>query len=287
MLMSRKDEIGLYGQADLLHTSGGIRSQARRSRDAIRNKGALRGLQPEREEYILALLVGISADQTRMWPEIVRLLEDAQAKDWSRPMVVVPPDGDPKKIGVRTFGTFEAVYAEFVEPWLGSWAELRATYARFRAGEISEQQGREEIQARVAAAALAEDNGKVLPEGRPKRSSDETASGKQLTQAERAGRKRISRSTQQRLDAIARKRPDLLAEIAAKRLTVREAARTAGIERQPDLYEQLLRLWGRLDPEQRARFEAYLQERRTPERRAAFVADHADELRRLLDGPRP
>jgi hypothetical protein len=136
-------------QAELLHESRRTRWRSRRSRDAIRERRALRGVPPEREEHILAQLVGISADQARTWPEMARLLEDAQGRDWSRPMVLVPSDGKVENLTVRTFGTFEAVYAELVEPWLGSWAELRQTYARFAAGEITQEQGEQEIQRRL------------------------------------------------------------------------------------------------------------------------------------------
>ena len=114
--MSRERELGLEGQAELLHESRRTRSRSRLSRDVIRERGALRSVPPEREEHLLAQLVGISADQTRMWPEIVRLLEDAERRDWSRPMLLVPPDGDAGKLKVRTFGSFEVVYAELVEP---------------------------------------------------------------------------------------------------------------------------------------------------------------------------
>jgi hypothetical protein len=119
-VVSRKDALGLEGQAELLHEARRTRSRARLSRDSIRERRALRTVPPEREEHILAQLVGISTDQTRMWPEIARLLEEAQIKDWSRPLVVVPPDGEAKNLKVQTFGSFEAVYAELVEPWCGA-----------------------------------------------------------------------------------------------------------------------------------------------------------------------
>ena len=70
-------------------------------------------------------------------------------------------------------------------PWLGRWQDLCEVYARYQKGEVTQEQGAEEIQARVAAAALAEDNGKVLPEGRSKKPADETACSRQLSQAER------------------------------------------------------------------------------------------------------
>jgi hypothetical protein len=53
----------------------------------------------------------------------------------------------------------EAVYAELVEPWLGSWAELRRTYARFQAGEVTQEQGQEEI-LRRRGRPKKEDEGK-------------------------------------------------------------------------------------------------------------------------------
>jgi hypothetical protein len=70
---------------------------------------------------------------------------------------------------------------------------------------------------------------------------------------------------------LKRDRPDLAAEVEAGHKKLRTAAREAGIVKPRDQGRQLDKDWAAT----------------TPERRAAFVADHADELRRLLDGLRP
>ena len=231
--MSRKDEIGLEGQSDLLQAERQISLRSTRSRDAIRGKGAIRGVRPEQEEFLLAQLVGISADQIRTWPEIVRLLEDAQGRDWSRPMVVVPPDGDARGLTVRTFGSFEAVYAELVEPWLGSWAELQKTYARFKKGEVTQEQGAEEIQLRAKA-------------GRPKKGE------------ECAGLRALSRSeTKDRtLARLRRDDPDLATQVERGELTANAAAVAKGWRKTPTRVERMRRDWHAATEDERAAFLA-------------------------------
>jgi hypothetical protein len=222
--MSRKDEIGLEGQSDLLHAKRQIGWRATRSRDAIRNKGAIRGVRPEQEEFLLAQLVGISANQIRTWPEIVRLLEDAQGRDWSRPMVLVPPDGEAKGITVRTFGSFETVYAELVEPWLGSWVELQKTYARFKAGEISEQQGTEEIQRRKLRDKS----------GRPPKAEQDNGAAAPLRKG--------GNSNAYWRDRLERDRPNVLARLEAGEFkSARQAAIACDLKKSPDPFDELCR----------------------------------------------
>lgn len=191
------------------------------------------------------------------FPTAKKCLDRLAALAW--PRTVALPQETPRldTIEYREFPSFAAYYQAEIQPWLGKWQDLCEVYARYQKGEITQEQGAGEIQARVAAAALAEDNGDVQPEGRPKKTAGETASGMQLSQSERAGRKRISRSTQQRLDAIARKKPDLLQAVAAG-MPVREAARLAGVEPKPDAGKQLRRWWAAASPEQRAEFEEFI-----------------------------
>jgi hypothetical protein len=161
---------------------------------------------------------------------------------------------------VRNFGSFETIYAELVEPWLGSWAELRRTYARFKAGEITEEQGAEEIRSRVAKAAEAT-TGEVLPRAvglNQHTGEDRYRQIAGTTQQARAKAAGISTRTQRTLDRLAKVRPDLLDEVKAGHLSAHRAALEAKIVKPLDPYDQLLRLWGRLSPEQRARFRAHL-----------------------------
>jgi hypothetical protein len=62
---------------------------------------------------------------------------------------------------------------------------------------------------------------------------------------------------------LKRDRPDLATEVEAGRLKLRDAARKAGIVKPPDPYRQLAKAW----------------KAATPEQRAVFAADHAEELR--------
>jgi hypothetical protein len=112
---------------------------------------------------------------------------------------------------------------------------------------------------------------------------------------------------------LKRDRPDLAEEVQAGRMSVRAAAREAKILKPPDPGRRLERAWDAATPEQRAacvaRKAAAVHEPDGLERlrqawrdtwdawhhvsedeRAAFMADHPDEmrqLRQLLDGPRP
>jgi hypothetical protein len=70
---------------------------------------------------------------------------------------------------------------------------------------------------------------------------------------------------------LARDHPDLAAEVEAGRMSLRGAAKEAGIVKPRDPSRYLYKDWAAA----------------TPEQRAAFVDDHADELQRLLDRPQP
>jgi hypothetical protein len=68
--------------------------------------------------------------------------------------------------------------------------------------------------------------GKVLAEGRPAK----IAQIAQFDQAARANKSGTSRRTQQKLDALARKRPDLLKEVQAGEKSTHAGCVEAGIE---------------------------------------------------------
>jgi hypothetical protein len=176
------------------------------------------------------------ADQTRMWPEIVRLLEEAQGRDWSRPMLLVPPTGEPEKLTVRAFGSFETVYAELVEPWLGSWAELRRTYARFKAGEITEEQGREEITLRANGGDWKSKEFQSRDHETDPVSKSDTASYIKAR--------------------LRRDDPDPAARVERGELTANAAAVAKGWRRKPTRLDELRRAWRRTSAEDRRAFLA-------------------------------
>jgi hypothetical protein len=149
----------------------------------------------------------------------------------------VPDNGDPRGITVKNFGSFDALYAELVEPWLGKWDELRATYARLRAGEITEEQGAEEITLRAKP-------------GRPKKGEDNPVHAQD-----------IQHGTGNRAYVLARLRrddPDLAARVERGELSANAAARAKGWRKPADAYRELVRWWERADRRQRDAFLAYL-----------------------------
>lgn len=64
---------------------------------------------------------------------------------------------------------------------------------------------------------------------------------------------------------LKRDRPDLLAEVAEGRRSVRDAAKAAGIVKPPDVYRDLCRAWRKASEDQRAAFENYIAEWRRSE----------------------
>jgi hypothetical protein len=76
------------------------------------------------------------------------------------------------------------------------------------------------MQSSLKRAAMDPENGKTLSRGRPKKMRTVRISG---MQEERASRNGISRRTQQKLDRIARLRPELIDHIAQGKLTISAA----------------------------------------------------------------
>ena len=246
--MSRKDDLGLHGQAELLHASTQAGWRLGRSQDAIRNKGALRGVPPEREEHILAQLVGISADQTRMWPEIARLLEEAQAKDWSRPLVVVPPDGEP-------FLSWED-FCQYPEPYgLGLSAEqVEAILDRSNAGK--------------RLSAVLGEHGTNQHTRRQDMTTSGPPSGK------------CGNSTAYLEGRLRRSHPGIAAALdRGEYRSVHAAAKAAKIVKDPDPLRELKRWWGRASDCDRAQFEDYLDIRRRE--RSVAAGRRASRMRTL------
>jgi hypothetical protein len=176
----------------------------------------------------------------------------------------VPPDGDPKKIGVRNFGSFEAIYAELVEPWLlwppeRPWGNIEAWSKELfglrweKVLDVIEPVDPDAAQRlRMIAAPEMPAWGEV-GNGRSR--------GAVVTST------RGSNASSYLAARLKRDRPDLAAEIEAGRMKIRDAARQAKILKPPDPGRRLDKAWAAT----------------TPEQRAAFVDDHADELQRLLD----
>jgi hypothetical protein len=98
----------------------------------------------------------------------------------------------------------------------------------------------------------------VQREGRPSK----TSQFGQFTQEQRATEKGIGRETQKKLDALASRRPDLLAEVRAGRKSTHRAAIEAGIVKEKSPFEKIALLIERhyddLTPEERQKLKELL-----------------------------
>jgi hypothetical protein len=199
------------------------------------------------------------------WPELWEV-------DWTQPAFLEIADRE------RVFGSFQAFYSEMVEPWMGEWRRLTERYRRYAEATTPEAKQHEreeaaaEIATRIANAAKAT-NGEVLPEGRPPapEAGQETAQFRQLSQSKRAKENGVSRYTQQKLDALARLRPDLLEEVRAGRKSAHRAATEAGIVKAPDPLDRLRKAWNDAQEGARREFLREAWDGVSEEDKAAFL----------------
>ena len=116
-------------------------------------------------------------------------------------------------------------------------------------GVESEEAGAQAVRQRMAKAA-GNTTGEVLPEGRPKKLPDSGS----LTQRERAKENGVSRDTQQRLDRLAREKPEIHQLVAHGELSVAAAERAAGFAKKKAPLDKLLALWKKASEEERRTF---------------------------------
>jgi hypothetical protein len=249
--MSRKDELDIIGTTELLTASGSYFQEFYTARAAIKNKmGRLPGIKPEHNEYLLAMLGAACADQVRIWPEVAAMLEQAQGMDWTKTVAVVDPRGGVDKITLRAFGSFEVLYAEMVEPWLGSWSDLREQYAKYAAGEVTREEGERRLREKAAEimAAAKPMPAREIGKGKP-------GPGRAKTGAGGTRLPRGSNNLEYLAARLKRDHPEIAAKVAAgDYASIREAAVAAGIVKPPSPLAQMRSAWKRASPEQQATF---------------------------------
>jgi hypothetical protein len=222
---------------------------------AIENK-FLRRKKPASREYIAGSLLGLSEVHLQAFPELWALLQQAESMEWNLDLVMPVDNAD--RYALKNFGSFAQLYQELVEPWLGKYEDLKDTYQRYTSGEITREEGAEQLTARARGqqAAGDKDTGKVWPVGRPKKLPE---SGN-LPQRKRAEKNGVSRDTQQKLDRLAQDFPALLDKVKRGKLSVNAAAIQAGFVRKPTSLEVIKRHWKRLAAAERRAFVVFLQQ---------------------------
>jgi hypothetical protein len=113
--------------------------------------------------------------------------------------------------------------------------------------------------ARIVAAA-ERTTGEVQARGGDRKSPEARSTGNLPVDPQpiRAAEAGVGERTQRKLDALARSRPDLLAEVRAGRRSAHAASLEAGIVKPPDALKQLCKWWSVANEEQRAAFEDYI-----------------------------
>lgn len=124
----------------------------------------------------------------------------------------------------------------------------------FKASDVAEIVASAADRSRAAAAATT---GEVLPADGSVNPGN-AAQFAHHTQTAKAEQQGISRRTQQKLDAIARARPDLLEEIREGFMSVHAAAIEAGVVKPRDRLRSMVRDWEAATPDERDVFEAYI-----------------------------
>lgn len=123
-------------------------------------------------------------------------------------------------------------------------------------------------QTNIQIAAQNPDNGKVRPEGRPRKLGSDPSFSRSKTQGERAQENGIDVRTQRNLDKIARIRPDLLPQISSGELSIRKALKLCEqpqekIEKNPSV-DQLKRIFSNLSEEEKDQFQEWIVFNRSP-----------------------
>src|SRR3982751_5017863 len=169
------------------------------------------------------------------FPTAKKCLDRLAALAW--PRTVALPQETPRldTIEYREFPSFAAYYQAEIQPWLGKWQDLCEVYARYQKGEITEQQGTEEIQARL---------GKHGGDRRSEQARKDQVNHGSLAQTPTAKLPRKERT----LRRLRRDDPALATRVERGELTANAAAVAKGWRKkkpEPDLYEQLCRRWDR------------------------------------------
>jgi hypothetical protein len=114
---------------------------------AVRNKHLL-GKDVDSQEYLYGELIGIRNSHLNMFPQIWTKLQKAKSFDWDKKIVGPDESTDASGYVVVNHGSFEEMYADVVEPWLGKYDTLREIVGKFERGEITREEGADALRTR-------------------------------------------------------------------------------------------------------------------------------------------
>ena len=240
-------------------TSSGLPWVAKRIREAARWISEGKDYAPA---TVVRMLRESRGNMQEFWYAWSELLDIACDKfDWSQPVVI---DSDDRE----KYQSAADFYRREVEPFLGPLERLREVAGRYRKGEITHDEGKEQLRKIDLAYAVAVEH----PEMSVRQVAAEAGVGRDAahraklsernnslpnksdTIADEAAATGLSTATVARQRRLKADHPELWAEVEAGTKSTHAAAIAAGIVKVPSVLDQLRKLWAKASEADRRTF---------------------------------
>jgi hypothetical protein len=240
-------------------TSSGLPWVAKRIREAARWISEGKDYAPA---TVVRMLRESRGNMQEFWYAWSELLDIACDKfDWSQPVVIDSDDREQYESGAD-------FYRREVEPFLGPLERLREVAGRYRKGEITHDQGKEQLRKIDLAYAVAVEHPEMsvrqvaAEAGVSERTAASAVSCKKKgslpeklqTIAEESAAVGLSEATVARQRRLKADHPELWAEVEAGTKSTHAAAIAAGIVKVPSVLDQLRKLWAKATDADRRTF---------------------------------
>jgi hypothetical protein len=240
-------------------TSSGLPWVAKRIREAARWISEGKDYAPA---TVVRMLRESRGNMQEFWYAWSELLDIACDKfDWSQPVVI---DSDDRE----QYQSADDFYRREVEPFLGPLELLRTVAGRYRKGEITHDEGKEQLRKIDLAYAVAVEHpemsvrqvaaeaGVCIGTAHAAKVFNQTDSlPKTLnTIADESAARGLSEATVARQRRLKADHPELWAEVEAGTKSTHAAAIAAGIVKVPSVLDQLRKLWAKATDADRRTF---------------------------------
>jgi hypothetical protein len=240
-------------------TSSGLPWVAKRIREAARWISEGKDYAPA---TVVRMLRESRGNMQEFWYAWSELLDIACDKfDWSQPVVIDSDD-------LEQYKSAADFYRREVEPFLGPLERLREVAGRYRKGEITHDEGRDQLRKIDIAAAVAAEH----PEMSVRQVAAQAGCGKSVaheaivsgrtnslpqkpdTASDESAATGLSTATIYRQRRLKADHPDLWAQVEAGEKSTHAAAIEAGIVKVPSVLDQLRKLWAKASEADRRTF---------------------------------
>ena len=241
-------------------TSSGLPWVAKRIREAARWISEGKDYAPA---TVVRMLRESRGNMQEFWYAWSELLDIACDKfDWSQPVVIDSDDREQYESGAD-------FYRREVEPFLGPLERLREVAGRYRKGEITHDQGKEQLRKIDLAYAVAVEHPEMsvrqvaaqsgvsvwtAQQARALGNNDSLPKEPNATASDESSATGLSTATIYRQRRLKADHPELWAEVEAGTKSTHAAAIAAGIVKVPGVLDQLRKLWAKASEADRRTF---------------------------------